>query len=166
MSEILLASAITLIIVSGGFLTYQYYKQYKEQQYYAELKKQIIESILCLVALKGSSDLDMIKVACQSIPILKYNIPETLNQILETIKTHPQQQQQQQSIPFTCPVYMDTGEFSCPIKYNPKKTHKLPVVIEKANNSRMGSYEDYVKWRESLTNNQTKDPIDDIHITI
>ena len=177
MYEILLVSAMTRGVMGGGWFAYQYYKQRKEQQYYAELKKQLIESALCLIALKGSIDLDMIKNACQSIPILKNNIPDTLNKILENIKPTQTHIETVQDCPFKfnsiAPMYSE-NQFSCPIKVNnPKKyEHFGPVRYEPLNHNKWKfydeipnnsdtmpvtctntSYDDYLKWKESLINN-------------
>lgn len=112
MNDIILVGAITTLIIGSGFMAYRYYKQYKEQQYYEELKKQAIGSIMYLIAIKGLVDLDVIKNACDVIPILKNNIPDTLNKILENIQPISAQVQTQMKAQKEVDKYIDMPHHS------------------------------------------------------
>jgi hypothetical protein len=95
----LLIGGIVIGLVGGGIMAYNYYREYKRQQYYAEMKKLMFEIAMYYVAINGMIDLNAIKNACEALPSLKDSVPEILNKILNNIQPMSQQFVNQHQMP-------------------------------------------------------------------
>jgi hypothetical protein len=140
MQELLIGGVI-IGIVGGGIMAYNYYREYKRQQYYAEMKKLMFEIAMYYVAINGMIDLNAIKNACEALPNLKNSVPEILNKILNNIQPINQQfmNQSQMPHPFIPQSFMPQSIYqsktACPIAFA-----NLPGWAKKRHNCNMAEY--------------------------
>jgi hypothetical protein len=67
-SDLIISNLVTVSILGSCFLIYQYYKKYREMQYYLQLKEQFTNAVtlmtkglLYYLTLKGYDDINIIK---------------------------------------------------------------------------------------------------------